>query len=58
MFDVEVMFGSRQIAKIGIVFDELVELQRNKQFVFEREFLKLDVNLLLCLLNREFHKNL
>lgn len=54
LFDVTVMFGRRQIAKIQLALDDLLERQHNNMLEFETEFLKLNVNLLLFLLNRDF----
>ena len=54
IFDVTVMFKSRHIAKITLHLDDLLEKQHNGQIEFETDFLKLNVNLLIHLLNQNF----
>jgi len=54
IFDVVVLYGRRHIAKITLHLDELLERQHNAQLTYESEFLKLNVNLLIYLLNKEF----
>jgi hypothetical protein len=54
MFDVVVMFGRRHIAKITLQLDDLLERQHENQLEYETEFLKLNINLLIYLLNKDF----
>jgi len=54
IFDVTVMYRSRHIAKISLQLDDLLEKQHMGQLEFETDFLKLNVNLLIYLLNRDF----
>jgi len=54
VFDVEVTYRSRHVASISINQDELLEKQQNNELELETEFLKLNVNLLLFLLNKNF----
>jgi len=48
------MYRSRHIAKISLQLDDLLEKQHMGQLEFETDFLKLNVNLLIYLLNRDF----
>jgi hypothetical protein len=54
IFDVTVMYRSRHIAKISLQLDDLLEKQHMGQLEFETDFLKLNVNLLIYLLNKDF----
>ena len=49
-----VMFGRRHIAKLQLQLDDLLEKQHLGQLEYETDFLKLNVNLLIYLLNRDF----
>jgi len=53
-FDVVVMYKSRVISEIRLQLDELLEKQHNNAFELETDFLKLNVNLLIYLLNKTF----
>jgi len=54
VFDVVVMFGRRHIARLQLQLDDLLERQHLGQLEYETDFLKLNVNLLIYLLNRDF----
>jgi len=53
-FDVSVLFARRTIAKMQLRLDDLLERQHANELLFETEFLKLNINLLLHLLNKDF----
>ena len=53
-FEVVVTFGRRPIAKMQLKLDDLLERQHNNLLEYETDFLKLNVNLLLHLLNKDF----
>merc|ERR1712000_760598 len=53
-FEVAVMFGRRPIAKMQLALDDLLERQHNNLLEYETDFLRLNVNLLLHLLNKDF----
>jgi len=52
--EVDVDYKSRHVASLSINIDELLEKQQNNELELETEFLKLNVNLLLFLLNKNF----
>lgn len=54
VFDVLVMYKSRIINEIRLQLDELLEKQHSNNFELETDFLKLNVNLLIYLLNKTF----
>eukprot|EP01094_Clydonella_sp_ATCC50884_P016576 TRINITY_DN2751_c0_g5_i1.p1 TRINITY_DN2751_c0_g5~~TRINITY_DN2751_c0_g5_i1.p1 ORF type:complete len:782 (+),score=291.28 TRINITY_DN2751_c0_g5_i1:231-2576(+) len=54
MFDVTVMYKTRHIAKITLQLDDLLERQHMNELEYETDFLKLNVNLLIYLLNKDF----
>jgi len=53
-FEVSVMFGRRPIAKMQLALDDLLERQHTNELEYQTDFLKLNVNLLLHLLNKDF----
>jgi len=53
-YDVLVMYKSRIINEIRLQLDELLEKQHNNSVELETDFLKLNVNLLIYLLNKTF----
>jgi len=53
-YDVSVSYKSRHIATISLNLDELLEKQQNNELELEAEFLKLNVNLLIYLLRKQF----
>jgi len=54
IFDVVVMYKNRVINEIKLQLDELLERQHNNHIEMETDFLKLNVNLLIYLLNKTF----
>lgn len=54
IFDVTVMYKTRHIAKITLQLDDLLERQHLNELEYETDFLKLNVNLLIYLLNKDF----
>jgi len=54
MFDVNVMYKSRNISEMKLQLDDLLERQHNNNLELETDFLKLNVNLLIFLLNKTF----
>jgi Ras GTPase-activating-like protein IQGAP2/3 len=54
IFNVAVMYKSRTISSMSLQLDDLLERQQNNQLELETDFLKLNVNLLLFLLNKTF----
>lgn len=53
-FDIVVMFGRRHLSKLQLQLDDLLEKQHTGELEYETDFLKLNVNLLIYLLNRDF----
>jgi len=53
-FSVTVLYKSRVISEMSLQLDELLERQSNNSFELETDFLKLNVNLLVYLLNKTF----
>jgi len=54
MYDVQVLYRSRNISEMKFQLDDLLERQHNNELEFETDFLKLNVNLLIYLLNKLF----
>jgi len=54
IFDVTVMYKSRNISEMKLHLDDLLERQHNNNLELETDFLKLNVNLLIFLLNKTF----
>jgi len=54
MFDITVMYKSRNISEMKLQLDDLLERQHNNNLELETDFLKLNVNLLIFLLNKTF----
>jgi len=54
IFDVQVMYKSRNISEMKLQLDDLLERQMNNNLELETDFLKLNVNLLIFLLNKHF----
>jgi len=54
MFNVAVMYKNRTISNMSLQLDDLLERQQNNQLELETDFLKLNVNMLLYLLNKSF----
>jgi len=54
VFDVTVMYKSRNISEMKLQLDDLLERQHNNNLELETDFLKLNVNLLIFLLNKNF----
>mmetsp|Transcript_371 Transcript_371/g.457 ORF Transcript_371/g.457 Transcript_371/m.457 type:complete len:780 (+) Transcript_371:7-2346(+) len=54
VFDVLVLYKSRHISDIRLQLDDLLERQHVNQLEYETDFLKLNVNLLIYLLNKHF----
>jgi len=54
VFDVAVMYKSRNISEMRLQLDDLLERQHNNNLELETDFLKLNVNLLIFLLNKCF----
>lgn len=54
-FTVSVLYKSRAISEMSLVLDELLEKQHNNQFEYEIEYIKLNVNLLIFLINKHFN---
>jgi Ras GTPase-activating-like protein IQGAP2/3 len=53
-FSVTVLYKNRVISEMSLQLDELLERQSNNSFELETDFLKLNVNLLVYLLNKTF----
>eukprot|EP01114_Cavostelium_apophysatum_P006458 TRINITY_DN1777_c0_g3_i1.p1 TRINITY_DN1777_c0_g3~~TRINITY_DN1777_c0_g3_i1.p1 ORF type:complete len:766 (+),score=273.66 TRINITY_DN1777_c0_g3_i1:272-2569(+) len=53
-FDVNVMYKNRNISEMKLQLDDLLERQHNNNLELETDFLKLNVNLLIFLLNKTF----
>jgi Ras GTPase-activating-like protein IQGAP2/3 len=53
-FTVTVLYKNRVISEMNLQLDELLERQANNSFELETDFLKLNVNLLVYLLNKTF----
>lgn len=53
-FEIEVLYKSRHIADMKLELDDLLERQHNNQLDLELDFLRLNVNLLIYLLNKNF----
>lgn len=53
-FEVEVMYKGRHITDLKLELDDLLERQHNNQLDLELDFLRLNVNLLIYLLNKHF----
>lgn len=53
-YDVQVLYRSRNISEMKFQLDDLLERQHNNELEFETDFLKLNVNLLIYLLNKLF----
>mmetsp|Transcript_40504 Transcript_40504/g.101927 ORF Transcript_40504/g.101927 Transcript_40504/m.101927 type:complete len:781 (-) Transcript_40504:174-2516(-) len=54
IFTVEVQYKGKQISDIQLGLDDLLELQHNNERELETDFLKLNVNLIIFLLNKSF----
>jgi len=54
IFDVTVMYKNRNISEMKLQLDDLLERQHNNNLELETDFLKLNVNLLIFLLNKSF----
>jgi len=54
MFEVTVLYKSRSISTLTLQLDDLLERQHNNNLELETEFLKLNVNLMIFLLNKTF----
>ncbi|PRP82379.1 Ras GTPase-activating protein [Planoprotostelium fungivorum] len=54
-FTVTVLYKSRAISEMSMVLDDLLEKQHNNHFELEIEFIKLNVNLLVFLINKHFN---
>jgi len=54
VFEVLVMYKSRVISEMSLQLDELLEKQHNNNVELETDFLRLNVNLLIYLLNKTF----
>lgn len=54
IYDVAVLYRSRAISDMKFHLDDLLERQHNNELEFETDFLKLNVNLLIYLLNKHF----
>uniref|UniRef100_A0A7S4PCN8 Ras-GAP domain-containing protein n=1 Tax=Paramoeba aestuarina TaxID=180227 RepID=A0A7S4PCN8_9EUKA len=54
IFDVNVAYKFKNITQMQLKLDDLLEMQHNNQVEFETDFLKLNVNLLIYLLNKHF----
>lgn len=54
MYDVSVTWRGRKISSLTLELSDLLERQQEGRLDFETDFLKLDVNLLLHLLNKHF----
>jgi len=54
VFEVTVMYKNRNISELKLHLDDLLERQHNNNLELETDFLKLNVNLLIFLLNKSF----
>jgi len=54
LFDVTVSYRGRSISELKLQLDDLLERQANSHLELETDFLKLNVNLLIYLLNKDF----
>jgi len=54
VYDVNVSYKTRPISTMTFNYDELLEKQHNNELELEVEFLKLNVNLLLFIINKNF----
>lgn len=54
-FTVTVLYKSRAISEMSMQLDDLLEKQHHNQLELETEFLKLNVNLLIFLINKHFN---
>jgi len=54
-FTVTVLYKSRTISEMSMQLDDLLEKQHHNQLELETEFLKLNVNLLIFLINKHFN---
>jgi len=54
LFGVAVLYKTRHISEMKLQLDDLLERQHNNNLELETEFLKLNVNLLIFLLNKLF----
>jgi len=54
IFDVNVMYKSRNISEMKLQLDDLLERQHSNNLELETDFLKLNVNLLIFLVNKHF----
>mmetsp|Transcript_6380 Transcript_6380/g.18071 ORF Transcript_6380/g.18071 Transcript_6380/m.18071 type:complete len:759 (+) Transcript_6380:76-2352(+) len=57
IFDVAVLYKFKTITSMQLKLDDLLEQQHNNQLEYETDFLKLNVNLLIFLLNKHFMIN-
>ena len=57
IFDVAVLYKFKTITTMQLKLDDLLEQQHNNQTEYETDFLKLNVNLLIFLLNKHFMIN-
>jgi len=55
-FLITVLYKSRKISEMKVVLDDLLDRQQHNQLELETEFLVLNVNLLVHLLNKHFMK--
>ncbi|EGG15734.1 RasGTPase-activating protein [Cavenderia fasciculata] len=54
IYDVTLIYRTTSVSEIKLHLDELLELQANHQLDYETDFFKLNINLLLFLLNKTF----
>ncbi|EGC36786.1 Ras GTPase-activating protein [Dictyostelium purpureum] len=54
IYDVVLIYRTTAVSEIKLHLDELLEMQSNSQTEYETDFFKLNVNLLLYLLNKTF----
>jgi Ras GTPase-activating-like protein IQGAP2/3 len=54
LFGITVLYKNRNISEMKLQLDDLLERQQNNNLELETEFLKLNVNMLIFLLNKQF----
>jgi len=54
IFEIAVLYKSRNISTMSVQLDDLLERQHNNNLEYETDFLKLNINLLIFLLNKSF----
>jgi len=54
LFDVSVLYKNRNISEMKLQLDDLLERQHTNNLELETDFLKLNVNMLIFLLNKSF----